>query len=130
MHKYSKQSLEKLTTAAKPLQKLFLKAIEGSQDITILAGARGQAEQDRAFNEGRSHVKWPSSRHNHFPSFAIDCAPYPIDWNNIESFKALSIHIFSCWDSLSNEDKEGYDLVWGGSWIHFKDYPHWEIIKK
>ncbi len=51
------------------------------KDITVVCGHRGKAEQDHCFAIGTSKLKWPMSRHNAYPSLAVDLAPFPTDWN-------------------------------------------------
>ena len=33
------------------------------------------------------------------------------------------------WDLMSDDDKEGYKLEWGGDWKKFVDMPHYQIVK-
>jgi len=44
-------------------------------DFSIITGHRGKAEQNAKYPK-YSKVKWPNSKHNSFPSKAIDIAPY------------------------------------------------------
>jgi peptidoglycan L-alanyl-D-glutamate endopeptidase CwlK len=64
-------------------------ATAGVRDVTVLCGHRGKAEQDKAFADGASKLRWPNSKHNQTPSLAVDLAPYPIDWNNVAAFDVL-----------------------------------------
>jgi peptidoglycan L-alanyl-D-glutamate endopeptidase CwlK len=64
-------------------------AARGVEDLTVLCGFRGQAEQDAAFKRGASKLKWPRSKHNAKPARAVDIAPYPLDWKNTARFEAL-----------------------------------------
>ena len=77
-YKYGRRSKERLETLDCRLRDVLMEAIK-DMDITILQGHRGKAEQDKAFAEGRSKLKFPQSKHNRSPSMAVDCAPYPID---------------------------------------------------
>jgi peptidoglycan L-alanyl-D-glutamate endopeptidase CwlK len=91
-------------------------------DFTVLCGHRGREEQDRAFAEGRSKLRYPSSRHNKMPSRAVDVAPWPIDWQDERAFEQLAIHILAAASAL------GIKIRWGGLWRNFSDKPHYELI--
>jgi hypothetical protein len=75
---YSKKSLQNLHTTNKKLQNLF-NIVISKVDCTILEGQRGKVRQDMLFEKEKTKVKYPNSKHNRFPSMAIDVAPYPID---------------------------------------------------
>ena len=88
MPSYSARSKARLETCDPKLQALFEEVIR-HWDCTILEGRRDQATQDEYFRTGRSKVQWPNSKHNAiFPALsrAVDCAPYPIDWNDHKRF--------------------------------------------
>lgn len=136
MYTFSKKSLEKLNTADERLQRLFKEVIKET-DITIIFGHRSSEEQFELYKQGREFInnQWvktgktvtnldginKKSNHNYYPSKAVDIAPYPIDWNNIERFKILS-------SVVKRKALElGINVQWGGDWKSFKDYPHWEI---
>jgi len=58
-------------------------------DVSVLCGHRGQVEQDWAYKQGNSKLPWPKSKHNSFPSRAVDLAPYPLDWSDLAAFGEL-----------------------------------------
>jgi peptidoglycan L-alanyl-D-glutamate endopeptidase CwlK len=128
MPKFSERSLERLNTCHPDLVKVMKAAIE-KVDFTVLCGHRGKIEQDIAFREGNSKLKFPQSKHNKTPSLAVDIAPYPIDWNDIQRFKDLAVVI------LDIAREEGVKLRWGGDWDNnpltknnFNDFPHYELV--
>jgi len=124
MYRYSKRSKNRLAECDERLQKIMLEAIN-HMDLTILCGHRGEDDQNRAFRNGKSKLKYPKSKHNKNPSLAVDVAPCnPVDWKNIERFKKLSEIIFA------SAKKVGVNLIWGGNWKNFPDYAHWEIDNK
>jgi hypothetical protein len=104
-------------------------ALAKGVDFSVICGERGREAQTEAFNSGHSKVKFPNSKHNSHPSEAVDVCPWPIAWNDIERFKDLAVIIWATWNEMSEEDKDGYTLQWGGSWKSFRDYPHWQIVK-
>ena len=89
MPSFSEISKQRLATCDQRLQDLLNEAIKHI-DILIIQGHRGQVEQDRAFAEGRSKLKWPNGNHNAYPSRAVDIAPYvpdiKIDWRDVPAF--------------------------------------------
>ena len=89
MYKYGKKSLEKLATCHEDLQIIANELIK-VMDVTILCGERGEEEQNKAYNEGKSKLQYPKSKHNKSPSIAIDLAPYPIDFENLDRFHRMN----------------------------------------
>lgn len=136
MATFSKKSKERLLTCDPRLQRVLEMAIQYT-DFTVLCGSRTPDEQFELFKQGRTlkDGKWikvgstvteidgktKKSMHNYTPSKAVDIAPYPIDWNNLERFKSLAVVIKRCADAC------GVDIVWGGAWQSFKDYPHYQL---
>ena len=127
---FGKKSLERLAECEAPLQLLMLRVLEASdQDLTILCGKRGEAEQNAAYAAGNSKLKYPKSKHNKSPSQAVDVAPYPVNWKNIDAFRKLGLLVILTWGGFTTAEKEGWELSWGGSWEKFRDYPHFELRK-
>ena len=101
-------------------------------DFSVIGGHRGKAAQDEAFATGNSHVRWPKSKHNSWPSRAVDVAPWPIDWYDKEAFAYLGGVVMACGHML------GIRLRWGHDWdmdgnLHnqsFVDAPHIELIEE
>jgi peptidoglycan LD-endopeptidase CwlK len=128
---FSRRSKKNLETCEIPLQTLATKALATSPiDFTIICGYRDKKGQEEAFASGASKLKFPNSKHNKWPALAFDAVPYPLDWHDIKSFQELGDHIIETWGSMTDEEKMGFDLSWGGTWKSFKDYPHYELRKK
>lgn len=119
MPKYGKRSRDNLATAHYKLQVLFKEVIK-YYDCSILCCYRTKEDQDKAYKNGYSKLKYPKSKHNTYPSFAIDIAPYPIDWDNINRFYELAGVVKTVAKQMDIK------LKWGGSW-RWKDYPHYEL---
>lgn len=137
MPKLGKKSLERLNTCHPDIIKVMSEAIKRI-DFTVLYGHRTKEEQFELYRQGRELVggvwkitepknvvtnldgKLKISEHNYKPSRAIDIAPYPIDWNNIDRFKEVA--------KIVKEEaaKLGIKLTWGGDW-KMRDYPHFQI---
>ena len=121
MPSFSHASASKLDTCDKPLQDLFNEVIK-HWDCTILEGHRGEEAQMLAYQEGKSHAKWGQSKHNSSPSKAVDVAPYPVDWNDIERFKQFGQFVKGLAIGM------GISIRWGGDFHNLHDYPHFELI--
>lgn len=121
MAKFSKESLEELTTCDKRLIQICEIAIK-KFDFKVICGRRGLKTQNKAYYAGKSKLKYPKSKHNTNPSLAVDIAPWPINWNDIDRFIKLGYYVKGIADAL------GIKISWGGDWKTFKDYPHFEII--
>jgi len=122
MYGFSRRSLINLSTCDDRLQQIAEEAIAISPiDFTVLCGHRTKKQQLIAYEEGKSKVQWPDSKHNNSPSLALDLAPYPIDWNDRERFFLLA----GCILTVAN--KLNIPLKWGGQWGW--DLPHFELDK-
>jgi peptidoglycan L-alanyl-D-glutamate endopeptidase CwlK len=126
MPSFSKKSRDRLATCHYLLQELMNSVIKET-DITVLCGFRDKAEQERAFAEGKSKARWGESKHNSYPSMAVDIAPYPIDWNDITRFEELGAVVMRHWEEMPLAKRGGWELRWGKSFKGLVDYPHWEL---
>lgn len=146
MPKFGKKSLERLGTCEKDLQRLMNEVIK-RVDVTVLYGHRTREEQFELFRQGRDLVdgwwkvtdpkkvvtnfdgKVKKSKHNYLPAKAIDIAPYPIDWKNLNRFKDMAKIV------IEEADKLGIKIIWGADWDmdgdiaehKLQDYPHFEL---
>lgn len=121
---FSEKSLKKLYKCHPLLVELMLYAIRHSIiDFTIICGTRSNEAQQKAYEEGKSLLKSGKSKHNMIPSEAVDIAPYPIEWNNIDNFEKLGKCIKVCAKLLN------ISIKWGGDWS-FKDYGHFELKRE
>lgn len=125
--KFSKKSLEKLNHSKlhPELRRLMLEAIQNSPiDFSIIETVRTIEQQKINLAKGVSKTM----RSKHIPSMnksgmceAVDVVPYPINWHDISRFIKLANHIKNTAKTLEIE------VVYGGDWKSFKDYPHWEL---
>lgn len=122
MPSFSARSRGQLATCHPDLQRLFAEVIKRF-DCIVLCGHRNKADQDKAFAEGKSKLRYPQSRHNKSPSEAVDVAPWPIAWTDHARFDALALVVKASAKDL------GIEIVWGGDWSGFVDKPHWELKK-
>jgi peptidoglycan L-alanyl-D-glutamate endopeptidase CwlK len=129
MPRFSNRSKLALTSCDVRLQLVMETAVRHI-DFTVLEGHRGQAAQNKAFNEGYSKVRWPNGQHNSMPSKAVDIAPWPLDWSDSERFVYQAGFIMATAAAL------GIGLRWGGDWNRdgevkdekFRDLGHFELV--
>lgn len=129
MAQFGSRSLAHLRTLDPRLQSILNEVIK-YYDFSILCGHRGQKEQDKAFAEGKSKVRWPNSKHNSLPSKAVDIAPYPIDWNDEVRFARLMGHVERVAYEQGYRVRFGLDFD-GDGWStdeRFLDFPHVELV--
>ncbi|MDB2415362.1 M15 family metallopeptidase [Rickettsiales bacterium] len=129
MPDFSISSQERLSQCDLRLQKICNEVIKYF-DFTIVDGYRNKEKQNNLFYSGQSKLKYPHSKHNEFPSRAVDIAPYPINWNDKERFYLLAGMMFAVaeWQNIP--------IRWGGDWNKnwkfsdqsFHDLPHFELI--
>ena len=128
MPKFSQSSLSKLSTCHLDLQWLFNEVIKYF-DCTIICGRRTEADQNQAFAEGKSKLKYPNSKHNKIPSLAIDVCPFPINWKDRDRFYFFGGFVKGIACQL------GINIRWGGDWDgdtdladqNLYDLPHYEL---
>jgi len=108
-------------------------------DCSIVCGHRGEIAQNEAYSVGNSEVKWPNSKHNKFPSHAVDVAPYEktsIDWNKLQS-AYFAGWVMAIAARLFDEGKIQHHIRCGIDWdrdndindTKFWDAGHFEIIE-
>lgn len=117
------KSQARLKEAHPLLQKLFNQVVKDypALKFQILDAKRGKKAQNAAVARGNSKATFGNSPHNYLPCIALDVTPLPLDWDNITSFKKLSVPI------LATAKKLGIPISWGGTWTSLKDFPHYEL---
>lgn len=121
--KWGKTSSDRLATCDKLLQDIANMMLARSEfDLTITCGYRTKEEQEDAYQKGTSRAKFGQSKHNVFPSKAIDICPYPISWNDKDArWQEMALNAMWCAGKL------GIEITWGGSFKSIKDLPHFEL---
>ena len=115
-----------------PALKVLCIAILERMDVTIVCGYRGEEEQNDAYKNGNSEVKFPNSKHNHSPSSAVDIAPYikgkGVRWDSREVSR-MQGRIQEIADYLSIPVRWGADWDGDGDIVEhkLKDFVHIEI---
>jgi len=134
------RSLDRLAGVHPDLVAVLKRAISISpQDFTVLEGVRTQARQLELYAQGRTKpgqvVTWTKTS-NHFKradgyGYAVDIAPFPIDWNDTKRFDAVAKAMFQAAKEL------GIGIRWGADWDRDgkprergeSDSPHFELSK-
>lgn len=111
----------------------LLNEVVKHHDCSVISGHRTLAEQQMLFSQGRSMKDGVNakSKHQTRPSKAVDVAPYPIDWEDMERFRAFGGFV------LGVASQMGIKIRWGGDWDgdwtfrdqRFIDCPHFEIME-
>ena len=133
MPKFGKRSRENLSTCHPDLQTLFNEVVK-HYDCSVLCGHRGEEDQNKAYYEGRSKLKFPQSKHNKQPSVAVDVVPWFINkpnirWNDKSKFYEFAGFVQGVASQLD------IGIRWGGNWDSddelqdqtFFDLPHFEL---
>jgi len=135
MWRFSRSSHDKLLTADPRLVEVFTAALAVSPvDFGVSCGHRGEVAQMIAYQEGKSTLTWPNSKHNKSPSLAVDFFPYIAGqgavWKDPRLFFVIAGIALGIGRSL------GYRLRWGGAWsgelnrpAQFQDLPHIELLE-
>ena len=127
MPSFSSRSQEKLDTCHPDLIRLFKEVVK-HYDCTILEGRRSFKRQEKLFAEGKS--KTMNSKHLSNPSIAVDVAPYPIDWDDMQRFYMFVGIVRGVAATMDINVRCGAD--WDGDLTvkdqNFHDLPHFELI--
>lgn len=136
VYRYSEASIRKLETCHGELQIIALE-MSRKYNCTVVCGTRSLADQQKAYNSGASKVKPGDSKHNCFPSNAIDLVPYEavLLWKEGKDLKPRKYKEFSsAVFKIANE--YNIKIRWGGDWDldgdssdqTFMDFAHYERV--
>ena len=131
MPSFSPSSISKLATCDVRLREIAELAVQDF-DFSVVCGHRDKEEQDKAVRFGFSKAPFPTSKHNSYPSKAMDLVPYPEGYKVPERMKDLAKHI------LVVAEAQGTKIRWGGDWNmngrsddeKFIDMPHFELVEE
>lgn len=130
MAKLSDSSIKKIATCDSRLQEIIREAIK-IIDFSVLSGHRSIEEQDNLFMSGATKNRGGKSKHNEYPSLAVDLAPYPIDFADRDRYFHLAGVIRAVAFKL------GIKIRYGGDWNsdnqfrdeRFQDLGHFELAE-
>ena len=134
MPSFGTSSTQKLLTCEPDLQYLFQFVVKNF-DCSVLCGHRDEAAQTRVFEDKFSKVQFPYSQHNSYPSMAVDVAPWPIDWDDLERFRHFGFYVKGAAAMMLERGEISHTLRWGGDWDSdndttdqtFNDLVHFEL---
>ena len=135
MYKFGKRSLQNLSQAHEDIQTVAKAALAfGVIDFTVIETHRGQADQNRYHQLGKSQVTWPHGKHNSIPSDAADMVPYvngKISWDLNHCLVLAGV-------MLAVAALAKVKIRWGGNWDcdsepvtdqEFQDLCHYERVR-
>ncbi|OOF53884.1 M15 family metallopeptidase [Rodentibacter genomosp. 2] len=128
MFTLSQRSENNLKGVHPDLVKVVRLALQKSTvDFSVIEGIRTPQRQRQLFKQGAT--KTLNSRH--LTGHAVDLAPYPLDWNDLDKFGQIAKAMFAAAQELK------IPIRWGGDWNRngrsddekFYDGPHFELLK-
>lgn len=134
MRKWSNKSLRVRATLDERLQGLFDEILENYADVSLIEGYRGKQRQNEYFAKGVTKVQYPDSKHNTFPSKAVDFQPYPYPEDDRELWASFA-YVAGVAKVLAQA--RGFEIRWGGDWDqdgdltdnNFDDLFHIEVVE-
>ena len=117
---WGKKSREVLSTLAPDLIYLMNKLAD-VRNVSLISGYRGKTEQNEYYIKGTG-VRYPFSKHNTYPSLAVDVVPWPTQYESIEELDMMlgSIQALSYTLDIT--------IRLGKYFSTRKDYPHIELV--
>lgn len=133
INNWGNKSLKVRGTLDKRLQKIVDDILQ-HMDVSLISGYRGKEEQNDLFHRGVSQLQYPQSKHNQFPSLAVDIQPHPYPTNDNDLRASLG---YMAGLAIMIAERYGVELRWGGDWNMngdvtdngFDDLFHLEIIE-
>ena len=124
MNKWGPRSRAALATCRPPLVLVADKVLE-IINCSAIWGARGEEDQNAAFDAGYSKVRWSDSGHNVVPpdlSPCLDLVPYPTCYQSTrEQWFEFGGIVMGVAHAL------GVELEWGGRWTRPFDPGHFQL---
>jgi len=141
MHKYGRTSQKRLNTCHVDIITIWTE-LSRWVNTSVLCGHRDEIKQNQAFKSKNSQLKWPNSKHNAYPSKAIDSGPYVIEIKNVDyddykAFAKFAGYVDLIAMQLYQAKKITHLIRWGGDWDMdgrtvdqtFNDLPHFELYR-
>lgn len=123
---FSKRSHERMITADVRLVEIAMLAIKLTKvdfGIPAMGGMRTIAEQRFLFDKGASLCDGLIDVSKHQSGLALDVYAYvdgKASWKD-DHLTMVAVAMLQAANVL------GYRLSWGGLWVNFKDYPHFQL---
>ena len=131
---WGERSAKVRATLSVDLKKVVDRILAEVADISLTSGHRGKEEQNGLFRDGKSTLEYPQSKHNRYPSIAVDFQPYPRPKRDVKLWAALA---YVAGQAIAIGKEEGIEIRWGGDWNrngdltdnNFDDLFHLEIVE-
>lgn len=128
--KYQAMTEENLRQVHPDLIKIVRKAQEKGLLFVVTSGLRSQQAQHKLYKKKATPIDGMSKKSKHQLqedgfAHAIDLAPWPIDWKNIQSFVDLKDELEAIVTSLIRQKEITHAVLWGGSW---QEFGHYELV--
>lgn len=117
------KSLDRLKQCHPDLIKIILR-VDELYPCHVICGYRNEADQNKAFEEKKSQLKFPQSKHNQKPSRAVDVVSgngKVISWTDLKAFEILCLTIEAVAEEYQIKIRLGRDFK-------FRDWPHIELV--
>lgn len=132
-YKWGNGSLRVRATLHPKLKKVVDEMLQ-YMDLTLISGYRTKEQQELLFREGKSKLQYPQSKHNRYPSIAVDVQPHPYPTDEKELWAALG---YMAGLARKIGETYGLEIRWGGDWDRdgdltdndFDDLFHLEIVE-
>lgn len=116
---------EKLKGVHEKLQAWFLEAKKEFRNIHIACAWRGQEDQEKAYQEGKTRAHFPFSKHNHTRegtpcSLALDV------FQLVDGEAVFDSKFYACLNDLNQS--LNCPILWGGTFKSIIDRDHFELI--
>lgn len=134
MRHYGPRSLKVRGELDLRLVAVFDEILWNVTDHSLVSGHRGETKQNALFHDGLSKLEFPQSKHNKYPSLAVDFQPYPYPSTEPKLWAGLA---YIAAHAILIGKEQGVTLRWGGDWDrdgdlsdqNFNDLFHMEIVE-
>ena len=121
----SETNIFTLVPKAQILVREFLSVVTISNDVRIISGTRTYSEQDALYRKGRfgnpgprvTNAKGGQSNHNFGLAWDIGIFDNGKYITTDKKYKDLASAVLT----------QLQDIEWGGNWVSFKDFPHYQL---
>lgn len=123
-YRLSVKSWDRLKTCDRRLWGLVFDVLE-FMDVIVTCGYRCKEDQEKAFEQGKSKAHFGESKHNAWPSKAVDIVPCkPINWDAKDPRWEIMCNIVEYFAK-----QKGINIKLGRDFKNLKDYPHIELVE-
>jgi len=142
MASYGARSNRVLKTLHSDLQRIFETVLSMGFDHSLIEGHRDEETQNFYYDQGKSKLRYPGSKHNQSPSLAVDAMPWfvkrpHIDWGHSPSIYHFAGVVRGVASMLFHTGQISHLIRWGGDWDkdfdvrekQWDDTPHFELYQ-